>query len=93
MRQEAPALLKVVLGSKWQSTHAQMHGHTAEYSYSKATHMSVLILKLNSTRNAIMEHRGVRGREGQERQRAWRKRETGVITDPAPTAASASKTS
>lgn len=42
-------------------TDTQTH-RRVEYSHSKATHMSALILKLNSTRNAIMQHGG--GGEG-----------------------------
>lgn len=71
MRVLASALLKVVLGSNWQSTSAQMHMHA------KLPPMSVLILKLNSRRNLIMgpqECEGTRAASRQMDRDLWRKR-------------------
>ena len=59
-------------------THTHTHTHTdvrAARCFSEATPLSLLIRKLNSTRNAIMELQGCEGTGGPRKTELGRKRE------------------
>ena len=76
MSQDPPAFLKH--GARHAQTHVRAHTHThgrAARCFNEATPLSLLILKLNSTRNAIMELQGCEGTGGPRKTELGRKRE------------------